>query len=133
MSAREGLKKWHEVIDGGSDPAALASIMREDAVFHSPVVHTPQEGRPIVVAYLSAAGKTLGNDSFTYLREVVDGDTAVLEFQTEMDGIHVNGIDMITFDEDGFIKDFKVMVRPLKAVNKVWEMMAAQLERQKAG
>ena len=131
MSAREGLKKWHEVIDGGSDPAALASIMREDAVFHSPVVHTPQEGRPIVVAYLSAAGKTLGNDSFTYLREVVDGDTAVLEFQTEMDGIHVNGIDMITFDEDGFIKDFKVMVRPLKAVNKVWEQMAAQLERQK--
>ena len=133
MSAREGLKKWHEVIDGGSDPAALASIMREDAVFHSPVVHTPQEGRPIVVAYLSAAGKTLGNDSFTYLREVVDGDTAVLEFQTEMDGIHVNGIDMITFDEEGLIKDFKVMVRPLKAVNKVWEMMAAQLERQKAG
>lgn len=131
MSAREGLKKWHEVIDGGSDPAALASIMREDAVFHSPVVHTPQEGRPIVVAYLSAAGKTLGNDSFTYLREVVDGDTAVLEFQTEMDGIHVNGIDMITFDEEGLIKDFKVMVRPLKAVNKVWEQMAAQLERQK--
>jgi ketosteroid isomerase-like protein len=133
MSAREGLKKWHEVIDGGSDPAALASIMREDAVFHSPVVHTPQEGRPIVVAYLSAAGKTLGNDSFTYLREVVDGDTAVLEFQTEMDGIHVNGIDMITFDEEGLIKDFKVMVRPLKAVNKVWAQMAAQLERQKAG
>lgn len=130
-AAAKGLKRWHEVIEGGSDPAALASIMREDAVFHSPVVHTPQEGRPIVVAYLSAAGKTLGNDSFRYLREVVDGDTAVLEFATEMDGIHVNGIDMITFDDDGLIKDFKVMVRPLKAVNKVWEMMAAQLERQK--
>jgi hypothetical protein len=130
-AAAKGLKRWHEVIEGGSDPASLASIMREDAVFHSPVVHTPQEGRPIVVAYLSAAGKTLGNDSFRYLREVVDGDTAVLEFATEMDGIHVNGIDMITFDDDGLIKDFKVMVRPLKAVNKVWEMMAAQLERQK--
>ncbi len=130
-AAAKGLKRWHEVIEGGSDPAALANIMREDAVFHSPVVHTPQEGRPIVVAYLSAAGKTLGNDSFRYLREVVDGDTAVLEFATEMDGIHVNGIDMITFDDDGLIKDFKVMVRPLKAVNKVWEMMAAQLERQK--
>lgn len=130
-AAAKGLKRWHEVIKGGSDPAALAAIMREDAVFHSPVVHTPQVGRPIVVAYLTAAGATLGNDSFTYVREVVDGDTAVLEFTTEMDGIHVNGIDMITFDEEGFIKDFKVMVRPLKAVNKVWEMMAAQLQKLK--
>lgn len=131
--AAKGLKRWHEVIDGGSEPAALTNIMREDAVFHSPVVHTPQKGRPIVVAYLSAAGQTLGNDSFQYLREVVDGNTAVLEFQTEMDGIQVNGIDMITFDDEGLITDFKVMVRPLKAVNKVWEMMGAQLERMKAG
>nr|WP_298898399.1 nuclear transport factor 2 family protein [uncultured Altererythrobacter sp.] len=131
--AAKGLKHWHEVIDGGSEPAALTSIMREEAVFHSPVVHTPQKGRPIVVAYLSAAGQTLGNDSFQYLREVVDGNTAVLEFQTEMDGIQVNGIDMITFDDEGLITDFKVMVRPLKAVNKVWEMMGAQLERMKAG
>ncbi len=132
-AAAKGLKRWHEVIEGGSEPAALTNIMREDAVFHSPVVHTPQKGRPIVVAYLSAAGQTLGNDSFEYLREVVDGNTAVLEFQTEMDGIQVNGIDMITFDDEGLITDFKVMVRPLKAVNKVWEMMGAQLERMKAG
>ncbi|HSM54042.1 nuclear transport factor 2 family protein [Altererythrobacter litoralis] len=130
--AAEGLKRWHEVIEGGSDPAALAAIMRDDAVFHSPVVHTPQVGKPIVVAYLTAAGATLGNGSFTYVREVVGDDTVVLEFTTEMDGIHVNGIDMIAFDEEGLIKDFKVMVRPLKAINKVWEMMAAQLERQKA-
>ena len=132
MSAHEGLKKWHSVIDEGSDPAALAAIMREDAVFHSPVVHPPQRGRPIVVAYLAAAGKTLGNDSFEYLREIVDGNNAVLEFSTEMDGIQVNGVDMITFDDDGLITDFKVMVRPLKAVNKVWEMMGAQLEKAKA-
>ncbi len=132
-AAAKGLKRWYEVIEGGSEPAALTNIMREDAVFHSPVVHTPQEGRPIVVAYLSAAGQTLGNDSFQYLREVVDGNNAVLEFQTEMDGIQVNGIDMITFDDEGLITDFKVMVRPLKAVNKVWEMMGAQLERMKAG
>lgn len=131
MSAALGLKKWHEVIDGGSQPEALSAIMREDAVFHSPVVHTPQKGRPIVVAYLSAAGATLGNDSFQYLREIVDGNNAVLEFQTEMEGIQVNGIDMISFDDEGLISDFKVMVRPLKAVNKVWEMMAAQLERAK--
>ena len=131
--AAKGLKRWHEVIEGGSEPAALTNIMREDAVFHSPVVHTPQKGRPIVVAYLTAAGQTLGNDSFQYLREVVDRNTAVLEFQTEMDGIQVNGIDMITFDDEGLITDFKVMVRPLKALNKVWEMMGAQLELVKAG
>ncbi|GAA4047338.1 nuclear transport factor 2 family protein [Parerythrobacter jejuensis] len=133
MSAAKGLKAWHEVIEGGSDPAQLTAIMHEDAVFHSPVVHTPQEGRPIVIAYLSAAGQTLGNDSFEYLREIVDGNCAVLEFRTDMDGIQVNGIDMITFDDDGLITDFKVMVRPLKAVNKVWDMMGAQLEKMKAG
>jgi len=132
MSAEQGLKRWHEVIEGGSSTEALAAIIHKDAVFHSPVVHTPQVGRPIVVAYLSAAGKTLGNASFEYVRELVDGDNAMLEFTTEMDGIHVNGIDLIRFDEDGMITDFKVMVRPLKAVNKVWEQMAAMLEKMKA-
>ncbi len=133
MDTHQALARWHEVAQGGSKPDQLAAIMREDAVFHSPVVHTPQEGRPIVIAYLSAAGQTIGNDSFTYVREVVSGDTAVLEFTTEMDGIHVNGVDMISFDEDGLIKDFKVMVRPLKAINKVWEMMGAQLEKANSG
>lgn len=128
-TAREALKHWHEVAAQGSTPEALLTILHPDAVFHSPVVHTPQRGRAIVIAYLSAAGETLGNDSFQYLREVVDGQTAILEFQTMMDGILVNGVDMITFDEDGLITDFKVMVRPLKAINKVWEMMGAQLER----
>ena len=94
MSAELGLQKWHKVIEEGSAPDALAAIIREDAVFHSPVVHTPQEGRQIVVAYLAAAGQTLGNDSFQYVRELVDGDNAMLEFTTEMDGIHVNGIDL---------------------------------------
>ena len=133
MGAKLGLKRWHEVIEGGSSPEALSAIIREDAVFHSPVVHTPQHGRAIVTAYLSAAGQTLGNDSFHYVRELVDGNEALLEFETEMEGIHVNGIDLIRFDDDGLILDFKVMVRPLKAVNKVWEMMAAQLERQQKG
>ena len=132
-SARTGLDNWHRVIGGGSKPQELAAMIHEDAVFHSPVVHTPQRGRAIVVAYLSAAGETLGNDSFGYVRELVDGENAMLEFTTEMDGIHVNGIDLIRFDDEGKIVDFKVMVRPLKAVNKVWEQMAAQLERMKAG
>lgn len=130
MSAKKGLANWHRVVAEGSDADALSRIVHPDAVFHSPVVHTPQRGRNLVVAYLSAAGQTLGNDTFAYLREVVDGDHAVLEFATEMDGIEVNGIDFITFDADGLITDFKVMVRPLKAINKVWEMMAAELERQ---
>ena len=127
MSAITGLKRWHAVIENGSQAEELAAIIREDAVFHSPVVHTPQKGRGLVVAYLSAAGQTLGNDSFTYVRELVDGENAMLEFETQMDGVHVNGVDIIRFDEDGLIADFKVMVRPLKAVNKVWEQMAAAL------
>lgn len=131
MSAVNGLTRWHAVIENGSMPEELAAIIHEDAVFHSPVVHTPQKGRDLVVAYLSAAGQTLGNDSFTYVRELVDGDNAMLEFETEMDGIHVNGVDIIRFGEDGAIVDFKVMVRPLKAVNKVWEQMAAMLEAMK--
>ena len=131
MSAELGLKRCHEVIENGSRAEELSAIIREDAVFHSPVVHTPQVGRAIVVGYLAAAGNTLGNDSFEYVRELIDGDNAMLEFTTEMDGIHVNGIDLIRFDENGMIADFKVMVRPLKAVNKVWEQMAAMLEKMK--
>ena len=131
MSATTGLERWHAVLAGGSEPAALAAIVREDAVFHSPVVHTPQRGRALVVGYLAAAGQTLGNASFRYVRELVEGNEALLEFETEMDGIHINGIDLIRFDEDGLIADFKVMIRSLKAVNKVWEAMAAQLEQMK--
>ncbi len=129
MSTNEALARWHAVAQQGSPPDALEQIIAEDAVFHSPVVHTPQRGRQLVVAYLSAAGQVLGNDSFTYVREVVDGNNAVLEFTAEVDGIHVNGIDMIAFDDDGQIIDFKVMVRPMKAMNKLWEMMAAQLQK----
>ena len=128
MSAQKGLERWHRTMQEGSRPDDLTKIIREDAVFHSPVVHSPQRGRDLVVTYLAAAGQTLGNDSFAYVRELVDGHNAMLEFTTEMDGVHVNGIDLIEFDEDGMITDFKVMIRPLKAVNKVWEMMAAQLQ-----
>jgi len=132
MSAEQGLKRWHSVIENGNRPDELAALIRENAVFHSPVVHTPQQGRGLVVAYLAAAGQTLGNDSFKYIRELVDGENAMLEFTTEMDGVHVNGVDIIRFDENGMISDFKVMVRPLKAVNKVWEQMAAMLETMKS-
>ncbi|MDC8753713.1 nuclear transport factor 2 family protein [Erythrobacter sp. sf7] len=131
MSATN-LARWHAYMESGSNPAVLSELLADDAVFHSPVVHTPQVGKAIVMAYLVAASHTLGNESFHYVRELVDGEEMMLEFVTEMDGITVNGVDIIRFNEDGKISDFKVMVRPLKAINKVWEMMAAQLEKAKA-
>jgi hypothetical protein len=127
MSGHAGLARWHDYMMGGSDPAVLSVLLADDAVFHSPVVHTPQAGKAVVMAYLVAASHVLGNESFHYVRELVDGDEMMLEFVTELDGIAINGVDIIRFNDAGQITDFKVMVRPLKAINKVWEMMAAQL------
>lgn len=132
MSGHAGLARWHDYMMGGSDPAVLSALLAEDAVFHSPVVHTPQVGKAIVMAYLVAASHVLGNDSFHYVRELVDGNEMMLEFVTELDGIAINGVNIIRFNDAGQITDFKVMVRPLKAINKVWEMMAAQLAAAKA-
>ncbi|MBK6802896.1 nuclear transport factor 2 family protein [Novosphingobium sp.] len=129
MSNDPRVARWHAYMQGGSDLALLSDMLADDAVFHSPVVHTPQEGKAKVMAYLGAAAVVLGNDSFRYVRELVDGDDACLEFTAEIDGIHINGIDLIRFAPDGKIKDFKVMVRPMKAMNKLWEMMAAQLQQ----
>lgn len=131
IQAHAGLAKWHNYMMGGSDPAVLSDLLADDAVFHSPVVHTPQVGKPVVTAYLVAASHVLGNDSFRYVRELVDGDEMMLEFVTELDGISINGVDIIRFNDAGKISDFKVMVRPLKAINKVWEMMATQLQSAK--
>lgn len=128
MATHPGLARWHAYMDGGSDPAVLAEMLADDAVFHSPVVHTPQAGKAKVMAYLGAASGVFGNGTFEYVREIVDGDNVMLEFTCEMDGIKVNGIDLIRFNGDGKIQDFKVMVRPLKAINKVWDLMAAQLQ-----
>ena len=127
--AQAGIAAWHDYMHGGSDPEKLKAMLADDAVFHSPVVHTPQEGKAKVFAYLHAASHVLGNDSFHYVREIVDGDTAVLEFALVLDGIQVNGVDMVRWNADGKIEDFKVMVRPLKAVNKVWEKMGEMLAR----
>jgi hypothetical protein len=127
MSDHAGLARWHAYMESGGDPALLSALIAEDCVFHSPVVHTPQVGKPVVMAYLLAAAKVLGNDAFHYVRELVDGDEVMLEFATELDGISVNGVDIMRFDADGQISDFKVMVRPLKAINAVWQMMGAQL------
>ena len=134
MSKNPGLADWHRVMAAGNVPEELAEILAEDAVFHSPVVHTPQVGRDKVIAYLAAAGQVFGSPgghaNFRYVRELVDGHEACLEFTAEIDGITINGIDLIAFDPDWKIRDFKVMVRPLKAINKLWELMAAQLKAQ---
>jgi hypothetical protein len=125
--ARSGLDAWHAYIAEGEDASALRAMLAPDAVFHSPVVHTPQVGVDKVFAYLHAAAQVLGGGDFTYVRELVDGETAMLEFTRTVDGVHVNGVDIIRWNDDGKIIDFKVMVRPMKAMNKLWEMMAAQL------
>lgn len=132
MSARDNLKVWHARMESKSREE-LSAQLAEDAVFHSPVVHTPQQGKPIVMAYLSAADEVLGNDSFRYVREIVDdsANMAMLEFTLELDGVHVNGVDIISWNEQGKIRDFKVMVRPLKAINKVWDEMGKMLETMK--
>ena len=130
MTAVAGVSAWYAYMDGGGDPQALRNMLAKDAVFHSPVVHSPQAGRDKVFAYLHAASHVLGGDDFRYEREIIDGDQAMLEFATTLDGIHINGVDIIRWNEDGKIIDFKVMVRPLKAINKVWEKMGEMLAAQ---
>lgn len=127
MSTHKGLAAWHKYIET-EDAEVLSAIVADDAVFLSPVVHTPQEGKAKVMLYLLSAAKVLNGEGFSYVRELVDGENVLLEFVSQVDGIHINGIDLIRFDEKGMIKDFKVMVRPLKAINKLWELMAAQLQ-----
>lgn len=124
------LDTWHDMMASG-DMSRLATLLAEDAVFLSPIVHTPQKGRDIVMLYLRAAGETLGNDSFRYVKEIVEAPHAVLEFETVMDGIKVNGIDMITWNDKDEITEFKVMVRPLKAINMVHAKMGEMLNRMK--
>ena len=148
MIAKAGLERWHQVAKHCT-PEALDEVLAEDVVFHSPVVHTPQEGRAVTKLYLMAAFNVLPGDgsgasgpaeappekrksNFGYVREVVGERDAVLEFKTEMDGIQVNGIDMIRWNDEGKIIDFKVMIRPLKAIQKVHAGMGAMLEAMKS-
>lgn len=125
------LQSWFDYMMKGHDKTLLLDMLHDDVVFRSPVVHTPQEGKAITFAYLSAAGNTLGNGTFKYTRVFDCGDRAVLEFENEMDGIQVNGIDMIEWDGDGKITDFKVMVRPLKGMQVVHAAMGKMLEQMK--
>lgn len=135
---------WHRYLRGQL-PGGLDALLHDDVVFHSPIVYTPQRGKAITTRYLQAAGQTLPGDppaaaggserpgdatsgGFRYTKEVLAGNHAVLEFETTVEGKYVNGVDIITCDDDGRIVEFRVMIRPLQAVNLVHRQMAAMLE-----
>lgn len=121
------LATWHALVTG-RDAGGLERLLAEDAVFHSPIVHSPQVGKALTQRYLTAAFEVFFNPSFRYVREVVGERDAVLEFMVEIDGIGVNGVDMIKWNDAGRIVEFKVMLRPLKAINLIHQKMAAMLQ-----
>ena len=119
------IERWHEAARA-RDPAALDALLADDAVFLSPVVHTPQRGKAITTRYLAAALEVLGNSDFRYIEQWVGPSSAVLEFTTVIDGIEVNGVDIIGWNAEGRIDRFKVMIRPLKAIEVVRQRMAGR-------
>jgi len=133
------IELWHHDVMSGKRPETLDELLHDDVVFYSPVVFTPQEGKAVTKLYLGAAGATFSGGkskkngeskgTFQYTKKVIAGDTAVLEFETKMDGKYVNGVDIITCDDDGKIIEFKVMIRPLQAINAVHAMMGAMLKK----
>ncbi|HBL26801.1 MAG TPA: hypothetical protein DD490_08210 [Acidobacteria bacterium] len=124
------LAAWHQVVQN-RDPKVLDALLAESVIFHSPVVHTPQRGKAITTRYLAAALHVFGNETFRYVREVAGERDAALEFQVEIDGIRVNGVDLITWDDAGRIIDFKVMIRPLQAIQLIHQKMAAMLQAER--
>ena len=121
------ISTWHSVMQQ-RDVAGLSALLADDSVFHSPVVHRPIEGKAGVLMYLTAAFQVFGDPSFRYVREVENARDAVLEFELTLDGIAINGVDMIRWNDAGQITDFKVMIRPLKAINLIHQKMAAMLQ-----
>ena len=126
----DGLARWHAVA-AARNPALLEDALADDGVFESPVVHRPQPGKALTTMYLTGALMTLGNESFRYVGEWRAERSAVLEFTCEVDGITVNGVDMLWWNEAGRITRFKVMVRPLKGMEILRAKMAALLEQMK--
>ena len=121
------IARWHSYLTGDAADG-LDALLADDVVFFSPIVYTPQAGKDITTMYLLAAKQTLGSDDFRYTKQVLAGDTAVLEFETKLEGKYVNGVDIIRCDDSGRIVEFRVMIRPLQAVNAVHEQMRAMLE-----
>ncbi len=122
------LNTWHQIVKD-RNVKGLDSLLSESVVFYSPVVHTPQAGKAITKQYLSAAFSVFFNESFSYVREIAGDRDAVLEFEFEIDEICVNGVDLIKWDDEGKIIEFKVIIRPLKAINLIHQKMAAMLAK----
>ena len=138
------IEKWHDIMKSGGSNAKekLDNLLHDDVVFYSPVVFTPQKGKDVTKLYLAAASGVFSTDKktqnsekkeskFKYVKEVITGNTACLEFETEMNGIYVNGIDLISWDDEDKITEFKVLIRPLQAVNTIHEMMGKMLDQLK--
>lgn len=125
--AEIGLERWHELVES-RDPGRLRGLIAEDAVFRSPAVHTPQQGRDLVTAYLAGAITVLG-PGLVYHDEWTRDRDAVLRFTTVVDELQVEGVDMITWDDDGQIVAFTVMIRPLKALNAIVARMGEELAK----
>lgn len=123
-----GLDTWHKFVNE-RNIHELNSFISDDVTLFSPVVFKPIKGKFMVTMYLQAAAEIIANDSFKYVREVVDKQNAILEFETEINGLSVNGVDMLQFTKDGKLKEIKVMIRPLKGVNVVHQKMAEYLEK----
>jgi hypothetical protein len=131
------MKNWHLHLKG-QYPGGLDALLADDCIFYSPVVFSPQKGKALTKMYLDAAGSTFsGGDKdkapgqtaspFKYTKEVLSGNCAVLEFETHIEGKYINGVDIITCDESGLIVEFKVMIRPLQAVNMLHQQMQTML------
>jgi ketosteroid isomerase-like protein len=124
------VETWHEIV-AGERPEALDDLLTDDVVFYSPIVYTPQRGKALTTMYLRAAAQTLPGDpvhgAFHYTKEVLAGDVAMLEFETTIAGKYVNGVDIIRCDNAGHIVEFRVMIRPLQAINAVHDQMRAML------
>ena len=128
MSTLKGLDNWHNFVKN-KNYEDFSDFIDDDAILYSPIVFTPIKGSFMVGMYLMAAAEIIGNGSFKYVREVCDNENAILEFETEINGITVEGVDMIQFTKDGKLKEIKVMVRPLQAVNVVHEKMGEYLKK----
>lgn len=126
LPTSDPIKSWHRIAKE-RDVQGLEQLLADEVVFHSPVVHTPQVGKLITRKYLAAAFQVFFNDSFRYVRELRGDRDAMLEFEVQLDGITVNGLDMIKWNEAGKITEFKVMLRPLKAVNLIHQKMGEML------
>ena len=124
------IEKWHDIMKnpGPNITEKLDDLLHDDVIFYSPVVFTPQKGKEITKLYLSAAGGVFSSNKdkeqskpeeskFRYTKELIHDNHACLEFETEINGIYVNGIDLITWNDENKITEFKVLVRPLQAVS----------------